>query len=596
MDISKLDEKQFAIVFSKIHKKITEDPLTNFFEAKGFLNFQPTPAQRVALKTLFKLPLDENTKHSVRMEHTNPDGSFDLIDTEMTELELFTYMTGRDWKDLGDQWITRLNLVCGRRSGKSLIAGAIATFSAIKVNWRPYLKKTRTASVVVLSHSVEFSQEILDVIRGFFEDSPILSRLIDKDNKNTQRTFNLKVPFIEDGEIVYSRVTIKVGAASKKTTRGLAICTLLADEIAFWNLQENSAEKDEDIIRAVRPSLLQFKDQGLFMKLSSPGIKSGVLYNEYQKWVEGTLPKNYVVFKSPSWVWNNILGKSEFIEEYQIDPTSFDNEIRANFVDSISNFILPEFVDLAVNRGITFLPPEKENPEMRYYAAIDAAFKGDRFTFSVVGYDGNTVKQFISKGWEGTRQVPVKASEVALYIREICKEYDIPKVAADQYSFNPLRELFEQHGVVLVENVFNLNYKKKIFFNLKKLIHDRKIELLDNPLQTKEIKELIVNQTNAGTVRISHPPGGHDDFADSLAIACLITAENEGRNLKDDFQSTLDDSIGGATSIKSLMISGKLDADFSDNSSMFIQDPVTKKLVPREEIADELDDGIGGYF
>lgn len=610
MDIDNLSEGQFAALFTKIVEKIKNDPINNFFKAAGFMNFLPTPAQTVALKIIFGVELDYLTQHIVRFEYEKDDGTFGLYEDEMTEVEIYKFMTGRPYVLNKDEdsatIINMINLVVGRRGGKTTLSAMLAIYCAITTNWRPYLKKTPTAHVLILSHSRDFSDEVLDLIRTLIEDSPILTRLINKRMKNTASTMNLVMPFVVDGKIQKSRVTIKVGAASKKTTRGTAACAVLCDEIAYWNLDENLKETDAEILKAVRPNMKQFGRKALMIKLSSPGIKQGVLYNEYNRWVDGTLPSNYVVFKAPSWIWNNILPDQEFIDEWVLDPDGFDTEYRANFVDSLSNFILPEFVDMAVMKGVTYLAPEEGKREkMVYKAAIDAAFKGDHFTFSVVGYTGHRITQYISKGWQGTKKAPVKASEVAQYIRQICREFDIPTVAADQYAFNPLREIFEKYGVTLEEYTFNPTFKKKIYFNLKKLVHSQQIDLLDNETQTKEIKELVVEQTNGGNFRIGHPSGGSDDYSDSAAIASfLVTEEVGGANLKVNFNMA-QETYGIQTDLRSgkaftapspEMIAEELGGDVFDNSHEYVKDPETGKLVRKSELEDEIDDGIHGAF
>ncbi len=608
MDVSTLKPAQFAAMFTHIVDKIQEDPLKNFIRAKGFMDFSPTAAQTVAFKVIFDQELDYFTKHLVWTETADAAGKFDLERVEMTEVELYRYMTGRQYNPFVKRdehaIINMIDLVVGRRGGKTTLAAMLAIYCAIRTNWKPYLRKTPFATVLILSHSREFSDEVLELIRELIEASPILSKLVNAKKKNTASTMNLVVPFVVDGVIVKSRVQIKVGAASSKTTRGAAICAALCDEIAYWNLDENLKETDEKIMKAVRPATKQFGRKAIIIKLSSPGTKQGVLYNEYCRWDEQTLPENYVVFKAPSWVWNTILPKQEFVDEWILDRDGFDTEYRANFVDSLSNFILPEFVDMAVMRGVTFCPPEEDKHPTVYRAAIDAAYKSDAFTFSVVGHTGNRVKQFISKGWQGSSKNPVKASEVALYVRQICKQYDIPTVAADQYSFQPLREIFDQYGVTLEEYTFTATFKKKIYFNLKKLVHSQQIDLLDNPIQTKEMKELIVLQSSAGLIKIKHPSGGSDDYADSTAIAAyLVTEETGGSNLKADFMAPMSDhgikvdTNGVAfTAPSPEMLAEVFGDDVQDNSALYVKHPETGQLVRKEDLEDEPDDGTNFSF
>jgi len=607
--ISQLSEEQFAYLFHGLLEEILKDPLERFIKAEGMMNFDPTPAQAVALKCVFGQLLDETTLHEVYEEYSDEDTEFGLEKVQMTEVEIYEQMTGFRYDGDLQKARTRINLIIGRRGGKTTLSAMLAIFGSIKTNWKPYLTKTPSATVAVLSHTKELSEEILDIIRQLVEESEVLSRLIDPNKKNTQSTFNLKIPFIEKTNsgteyIQYSRVTIKVGAASKKTIRGRAIPVLLCDEIAFWGTEENAAERDEDILRAARPSLLQFKDKSLLMKLSSPGIKQGVLYNEWEKREE--LPDTYITFKAPSWVWNTILAEKDFQEEHKLDPVGFATEFRADFVDSISNFILPEFVDLCTFKGATFHPPEPKGTDVVYSAAIDAAFKGDRFTFTLEGAIGGKIKQYVMKDWKGTRKTPVKSSEVAEYIRNVCLQYGISRVHADQFAFQPLREIFEQYGITLMETTFTNKFKKQIYFNLKKLIHNQQLDLLHHEQLLKEIKQLQVEQTSTGTVRIGHPPGGHDDCADSTAIAAFILTENMGKlgiDLSEVAGPRHDipvDATGKAFKAPSPeMLGDFMGSPVQDNSFLFERDPVTGELRLKEDLEDldaSNEDGVDFLF
>lgn len=610
MDISKMNPQQFAVLFGQIIERVKQDPIENFVKAQGFLDLDPTPAQEVILKVVFSKPLDSITKKKVRFEER--DGKSIKFKTAlMTEYEIYEFLTDAkyDPNKLAEVKINKIDLICGRRSGKTLLSAVISIYCAISNNWKPFLKKTPFATVLIMSHSREFSDEVLEIIRTLIESSHVLSALVNKDKKNTSSTMNLKVPWIIDGKTIqYSRVQIKVAAASSKTTRGVAACAILCDEIAFWNLDESMKETDAKIMKAVRPAMKQFREFGMLIKLSSPGIKQGILYSEYQKDRAGELPPTYAVFKAPSWVMTpeDVVPSEEFVEEFLLDPDSFDQEYRGNFADSLSFFITPEYIDMSVVKKITFLSPE--GGAQKYTAAIDAAYKGDRFTFSITSYVNGRLRQYVSKAWEGTRQKPVSSFEVAEYIRNMCKTYGIDEVAADQYSFQPLKEIFGTYGVTLKEYVFTPAFKKKIYFNLKKLIHSQQADLLDNETQTRELKELIVEQSSSGSIKIGHPAGGTDDFADALAVSAYLATEELGTGIFEvitgsagqDYGVPTDNqgrAIGKAPSPDMLVQSGHLPENVMDNSSQFAKDPKTGKLKRIQDIEDdEVDDGAQFVF
>lgn len=616
--IDKLSTKEFAKVFRELHSKILEDPLKYFVRGPGFCNFKPTPAQTVAFKCIFAQPLDSVTQFEINIEDVVEfapvEGSlqpqqevFNLVKTQMTEYELYKYMTGVEYNADLSVAKNRINLIVGRRGGKSIIASILSLFYAVKMNWKPFLKKTPFATVLILSHTRELSQEILETIRQLVQESPVLSRLLDIEKANTQSTFNLKVPFIvkegDNERIEYSPVQIKVGAASKKTTRGIAACAVLCDEVAFWGTEENAAARDVDILQAVRPAMAQFGDNSLLIKLSSPGIKQGIFYDEYIKRDE--LPDSYIVFKAPSWVWNTLISEKYFRDEYKLDPHGFACEYRADFVDSISDFISPEMTDLCVLKGVTINTPEAVKSDVVYAASIDAAFKSDKFTFTITGSIGGRIKQYVMKTWQGSKAKPLQTRDVVQFIYRVCKQYGVNEIHADQYAFQPLREFFMAYDLILTELTFTNTVKKNIYFNLKHLIHNQMIDLLDHLVMVNEIKQLQVEQTDTGTIRIGHPPGGHDDCADATAIACwVLVSQLSGSNVSnfqvssaDPYSSLIprDLRTGKAFVAPSASMLGDLYGyDITDNSQLYERDPNTGLMVRKEEDDDEgpEDDGM----
>lgn len=605
MDLSNLNQKQFTAVFQKIIERIKEDPIENFVRAGGFMNLEPSPAQEVILKVVFQKKLDPETKKIVQIEAETIDGKFTIMSTSMTEVEIYEFLTDKkyDPKKIEEVKVNKINLICGRRSGKTLLSAIIALYCAISNNWKPFLQKTPFATVLIMSHSREFSDEVLEVIKGLIENSPVLSRLVNQEAKQTASAMNLKVPWVVNGIIEYSKVQIKVGAASSKTTRGIAACAILCDEIAYWNLDEAMKETDVKIMKAVRPAMKQFGNLAMLIKLSSPGIKQGVLYNEYKMDRDGTLPASYAVFKAPSWMMNTILPKEEFIEEWQLDQDGFDTEYRSNFADSLSNFISSELLDMSVQKGIKFLTP-LDSKEAKYYAAIDAAFKADRFTFSLVSVRENRVTQHVVMGWEGSKKEPVKAHAVAQFIKNILKNFPVDFVAADQYAFQPLQEIFQQHSVELREYTFTPTFKKKIYFNLKKLVHSQQLDLLDHEEQLKEIKALVVEQSATGTIRIGHPPGGHDDYSDATAVASFLATEGQTTGAF-EFEAVavvkthgVKTDVNGiaftAPSPEMLVMSGHLPVNVSDNSELYGIDPTDGRLKKKEDFEDP-EDGDDGF-
>ena len=94
------NQADFARKFMALVEEIKDDPIESFFKHDWFMDFQPTPAQTVALKCIFKKKLDAKRKFKVFQEIKTDDDMFDLDELEMTEVELYEFMTGRQYNPL----------------------------------------------------------------------------------------------------------------------------------------------------------------------------------------------------------------------------------------------------------------------------------------------------------------------------------------------------------------------------------------------------------------------------------------------------------------------------------------------------------------
>src|SRR4029078_2872073 len=124
-------------------------------------------------------------------------------------------------------------LICGRRAGKSFVLALCAVFLACFHDFRQYLALGERGTVLIVATDRKQARTILRYIRGLLTNVPMLARMIERE---TAEGFDLS-----------NSVTIEVGTASFKSTRGYTIVAALCDELAFW-ASENSAEPDFEIL------------------------------------------------------------------------------------------------------------------------------------------------------------------------------------------------------------------------------------------------------------------------------------------------------------------------------------------------------------
>ena len=432
-------------------------------------------AQQAALKAVYGLRLNEQ------------------------ELGLARQMTGSAWRQGAEQH--EAVFICGRRSGKSdKLAANIAIYEAF---FRDHnLSAGETGVVLLLAQNMRQAKVVKGYIEGKIDRSPILSRHV-----VAKRAQELELE---------NRITIAIHPASFRSIRGLSVVCCICDEIAFWWTEDNYANPDVEVVRAIRPAMATFP-HGKLILVSSPYTMSGVLWDAWRK--RDTDPE-VLVWHAPTRLMNPTVPESFLKREQARDPENYRREYEAEFTEAISSFLPADAIDLCVVEGRSELPPHQD---AYYCAAVDAAYKGDAFTLAIAHMDRESSKVVVDllASWQGSRQDPLRLSEVMPQIKEICKRYSVYRVLGDQFGAEPLKDAFNRHSLSYEERTFTNQSKADIYATLRSRIMDQTLELLDHPASLKELRHLELENLPGGGIRIGHGRhvNRHDDFADALALA-----------------------------------------------------------------------------
>jgi hypothetical protein len=191
-----------------------------------------------------------------------------LFGLTLTPEQLATYsrFTGRTTppkSPLHEAW-----LVVGRRGGKSFILAVIATFLACFKDWRPLLGPGEVGTIMIIARDRRQARVIKRFITGLLRSVPMLARTIESE---TQEIIELR-----------NSINIEIHTASFRSTRGYTIITALLDEVAYWDVDEFSAEPDVEVINAIRPGMATVPG-AMLLVASSPHARKGALWNTYHK-------------------------------------------------------------------------------------------------------------------------------------------------------------------------------------------------------------------------------------------------------------------------------------------------------------------------
>lgn len=447
--------------------------IVEFVTDPQLLGLTLSPAQEALMRAVYALPMSA--------EH----------------LDLFRECTGRAGRPADP--FQEVSVIAGARSGKdSRIAAPIVCYEAVFGGHEAHLHRGERGVIPLVAQDARATRIAFSFIRDYLTGSPLLAGEVE--------------------EVLASEITLRNGTVilcfpcTQRSLRGWSIPAAVMDELAFFRL-EGAADSDVEIQASVRRGMVAFP-RSLIVKISTPYMKSGVLYEDWQRFGEDDPLR--LVWKASSAQMNPSLG-ARLERERQLDPLRFAREYEADFAEDVDAFLPAAWVEGAIVAGRHELPPREG---LRYVAAVDPSGGGaDAFTLSIVHREGEgaeaCVVQDVMRGWH---RVGDALSGVVREIAETVKHYRLGEVVGDRYAAGWVRERFAEAGVRYREAEAD---KSAAYAELEPVFAQARVELLDHPHLARELRNLERRPLAGGKIRIDHPRGGHDDFANALALAAF---------------------------------------------------------------------------
>ncbi len=410
------------------------------------------------------------------------------------ELPIFRHHTGRSVYDPPPGGYPENVCVVGRQSGKSRVAAAVAAFEALRT---PSEKDgTAVYAILVAQDSRSAINALFSYAWAPFDQVPILQASV---SEKRATDFSLK------SGVVVAAYPCRPGAV-----RGIRIRSAVVDELGFF-ISTSNRPTDEQMLVAIRPALSMTGGK-LFM-ISSPAGKTGALYRIFQKNF-GRDDSTTLVWKGTAAEMNPRHSAADLARMKRDDPVGFRTEMEAEFKAGTSNFLDSDALGACVVSGRTEMRPIKG---VHYSAFVDPS-GGSKDAFSLaIGHEekGRVIIDLV-RGWEA----PFKPTGVVAEIKDVVKSYGIHTVTGDRYAGEWPREQFRAHGIEYKVSALD---RSKLYLEMLPLVNSGAMELPDNPTLIAELERLERRSAAAGRDRVDHPPGEHDDLANSAAgVAWLL--------------------------------------------------------------------------
>jgi hypothetical protein len=429
------------------------------------------------------------------------------------QLEIFQRHTSRQVAP--SSAVVEAWLICGRRAGKSFVLALIAVFLACFKSYAGYLGPGEVATVAVVATDRRQARQIYRYIKGMILGTPLLRTMLASEPR-------------ADGLDLTNQVSIEIGTASYRTSRGYSFAAVLCDELAFWPT-DDSAEPDFAVLDAVRPGLASIPGS-MLLCASSPHARRGALYDAFRRYFGKDEP-GMIVWQAPTRAMNETIPQSVIDRAIERDPSNAAAEYGAEFRNDVQAFISREAVDAVTTPGC------RERPRIsgvRYSAFTDpSGGSSDSMTLAIghLETDGSGREIAIL---DVVREItaPFSPEDAVKEQAQLLALYGLSEVTGDRYGGAWPAEAFRKQGIIYKTSD---RTKSDLYLEFLPILNSRGVELLDLPRLTAQLCSLERRTARGGRDSVDHPPNSHDDIANCVAgvVANLTRARIE-----------IDDSIG----------------------------------------------------
>jgi hypothetical protein len=408
---------------------------------------------------------------------------------QLSEGELATFRKIAGDRPPPGKRVRELWCVCARRSGKSRVAAALATYLALFEEHK--LARGEIGHVLVLAPTADQARTVFQYCSGFIDGSDALRREV---VSTTAHEIKLR-----------NNTVIGVHACSHRSVRGRTLLACVCDETAFWR-DETSATPDVEVYRAVMPSLVA--SNGMLIGISTPYRRTGLLHAKHRDHY-GHAGDDVLVVQGDSATFNPTLSAALIESHRASDPEAAISEWDAQFRTDIAQFLSDDLIELAIDRS---RPPElPPQPGIRYQAFVDASGgRHDSYTICI-GHKDNDGR-FICDVLRG-KEPPFDPQVVTREHAALAKEYRCVKITGDSYSADWVVSAFRESGAT-----YESSEKSRSDLYLEGLpSFSRGLVLLPEHRRLgRELRLLERHVSRAGRDRVDHGRGGSDDYANAV--------------------------------------------------------------------------------
>jgi hypothetical protein len=517
-----------------------------FIESPAGLGITLYPVQRVIVKLIFGIPMDWNER-----EVPVHDMFCDQLLYTFKETEYINYVfdQGRinipTWKDACPDGYNEIDMIVGRRGGKSLIVAAVAAYKMYRLlslrSPQDYygLVAGSPIDITLMAQDSEGSNRLYNALKACVNKAPFFSPY-------TKSITGEEMTFVSEADRGNTSLTPSIKAASFPCTtnavRGPSSYFLALDEFAFYRNQIGS--NSDEMYEAATPATMQFKAGGtkegkresMIFIITSPGNKIGKYYTLFKSAMEEGPSSPVLAFRCSTAEMNPRSDAPFLKQQYKENPEKFKAEYGGNFLEASETYVKSMVIEECIDKGrqnTTFVPFEEVGH--KYFWGLDLGMKHDATALAICHWEcpqPNNLqlkydyvdRMMVGEGrYEGFKELPL--DDLLHWLIQMNNLMPCYQGGTDQYGGSMLVQLLQANNVTGMELIhLTGGINSQMYLTLKSLMENRQARFPYNEKFIAELKLLEASFTGKYQIKVAAPEekGAHDDMADAAALAAYM--------------------------------------------------------------------------
>jgi hypothetical protein len=407
------------------------------------------------------------------------------------EAELFRACTGRTKLPTGP--VSSLTLLVGRRGGKDRFLSAVAVHrAALSQNWSKFLSAGEQGVVILIGSDRKQAK----ILRRYCRALVAMPMIKAEVRRYTDEVLEFK-----------NEAALEVVTNDADLVRGRSVLALLGTETAFWNVDPDADNSDEEVVAAAEPGAAMVPDGGLTILSSSVHRKKGLMYRRWKE-LHGNDDVEDIVWLASSRTMNPALPQKVVDKAKLKDLQRANAEFESIWREDISDFVPRDVVDAAVDRGVLERAPM---PGVEYFGFADPAGGSGRDSFSIcIGHrepDNMVVIDCLRE--RPPRFVP---KAVVKEYSDLLKRYRVSKIKSDRYASAWASDEWARNGIICEPSELS---KSEIYLAALPVLMSASARLLDIERLRDQLTglERRIYASGRETIDDSGAQSSHDDLA-----------------------------------------------------------------------------------